>query len=146
MKRSPELAPLSRDHHVALEVALRLRRSEPGTVAAAVERFGEFWHPRGARHFEVEEEVLLPALPADDPAWSEATARVRREHDDIRSRAEDLLKEGASGSADAARELGERLHDHVRYEERRLFVLLEERLRGEELAALGRAIDAAERG
>ena len=41
-------------------------------------------------------------------------------------------------------DLGERLNDHVRYEERDLFVLVEDRLTGEELAALGAAIAAAE--
>ncbi len=48
-------------------------------------------------------------------------------------------------SPDAARELGELLAAHVRYEERHLFVLLEERLTGDDLAALGSAVEAAER-
>ncbi len=67
MKRSPELAPLSRDHHVALEAALRLRRADPDTVAAAVARFGEFWRGAGERHFGIEEAILLPALPERRP-------------------------------------------------------------------------------
>ena len=143
MKRSDALAPLSRDHHVALETALRLRRADAESVDAAVARFGEFWSSAGARHFEIEEELLLPALPADDPDWAEATGRVRRDHDEIRERAAGLLGSGASVLS--ANELGELLNAHVRFEERSLFPLLEERLSGPALAELGRAIDAAER-
>ena len=146
MERSPELAPLSRDHHVALEVALRLRRAEPDTIAAAVERFGEYWRAAGERHFQIEEAVLLPALPGDDPEWAEATARIEREHDDIRERAETILAAAAGAPTEGARELGELLSAHVRYEERHLFVLLEQRLSSAELTAVGRAVEAAEQG
>ena len=52
---------------------------------------------------------------------------------------------GAAGAVERANELGELLNAHVRFEERNLFPLLEERLSGPDLAELGRAIDAAER-
>lgn len=51
MKRSPELTPLSRDHHKALEVALRLRRATAGNVDEAIEHFLAFWSHQGERHF-----------------------------------------------------------------------------------------------
>ena len=44
----------------------------------------------------------------------------------------------------AAHELGALLHDHVRFEERDLFSLLEERLPEDDLARLGEAIEGAE--
>jgi hypothetical protein len=141
VKRSEALAPLSRDHHVALEAALRLRRADEQTLDAAVARFGEFWRGHGARHFEIEEELLLPALPPGDADWAEGVERVRREHGEIRERADRLL---AGATPESARELGELLNGHVRFEERELFPLAEERLPDVELAALGRAIDAAE--
>jgi len=144
MKRSAALAPLSRDHHQALEAALRLRRAEDDSVAAAVARFGEFWSAAGARHFEIEEELVLPALPADDAAWAEAVARVRAEHDLIRAQATAVL--GGQDDRESARELGALLNAHVRFEERTLFPLLEQGLPSTRLEALGRAIDAAERG
>ena len=122
MKRSAALAALSRDHHHALEAALRLKRADAGTLADAVSRFEEFFASRGAHHFDVEEEVLLPALPASDPEWSRLTARVLAEHADLRARG------AAIGSVEEAHELGARLTDHVRFEERELFELLEERL------------------
>jgi hypothetical protein len=56
MKRSDALAPLSRDHHHALEVALRLRRATPESADDAATRFVAFWYEDGQRHFEIEEQ------------------------------------------------------------------------------------------
>jgi hypothetical protein len=142
VKRSAALAPLSRDHHQALEVALRLRRAQDADAAAAVERFQAFWHAIGSRHFEIEEELLLPALPESAPRWRAACERVRDEHARLRAAGDALA---AQPSAADARAAGELLHDHVRFEERELFGLLEEGLDPDALRALGRAVDEAER-
>jgi hypothetical protein len=138
MRRSPALIALSHDHHHALDVARRLRRAGADDVQAAVAYLREFWEPRGRRHFEIEEQLLLPALPESDAEWREAAARVRAEHDEIRARVASV------GGVEAAHELGELLGDHVRFEERRLFGLLEARLPEAELAALGCAVEQAE--
>lgn len=141
MKRSEALAPLSRDHHVALEAALRLRRATERDVAAATERFAGFWQDAGRRHFEIEEELLLPALPGGGPEWDDAVARVLAEHTEIRARAEQLW----AADVGQARALGELLHGHVRFEERKLFPILERELPEDSLAALGAAVERAER-
>jgi Hemerythrin HHE cation binding domain len=141
MKRSPALATLSRDHHHALEAARRLRRAGAGDLHAAVAHLQTFWHPRGRRHFEIEERLILPALPETDGDWHEAAERVRDEHARIRAAVDAL---GSGGSVGAAHELGALLHDHVRFEERDLFSLLEERLPKDDLARLGEAIERAE--
>ena len=146
MKRSPALAPLSRDHHRALEVALRLRRADSQSADAAIARFGEFWRHDGQRHFEIEEELILSALPASDPEWAQGVERVRRDHAAIRGMASDLLGPDGDPTPDDARTLGEMLNDHVRFEERQLFPLLEDRLPAQELEALGRSVERAERG
>jgi Hemerythrin HHE cation binding domain len=140
MKRSDALAPLSRDHHAALDAALFLKRATPETAASALERFRAFYARHGERHFEIEEQLLLPALPDDDAEWAAGSERVRREHADLRARA------AAAGSDDveALRELGARLNDHVRFEEREFFPLAEARLAPGELEALGRQIARAE--
>jgi hemerythrin-like domain-containing protein len=142
MKRSAALAALSRDHHHALEAALRLRRAGAGDLDGAVALLHAFWEPRGRRHFEIEEQLILPALPQADAAWGEATARIRDEHARIRAAVDALPARG--GGVDAAHALGQLLHDHVRFEERHLFALLEERLAEDELARLGDAIEHAE--
>jgi hemerythrin HHE cation binding domain-containing protein len=141
MKRSAALAPLSRDHHVALEVALRLRRATDATLEQAIMHFLDFWARQGEHHFVVEERIVLLALPDDDAEWTSATRRVRDEHAEIRDRASTLP---AGPSLDASHGLGALLRAHVRYEERELFPLLEERLSGDALVALGRALIAAE--
>lgn len=137
MKRSAALAPLSRDHHQALEAALRLRRATDDDLGTAVERFRDFWSAHGRRHFEIEERLLLPAIEGDED-WDAMADRVREEHEKIRTRAERL------GTLDAARELGQLLNDHVRFEERELFELLEARLEPGGLSQLGREIELAE--
>jgi Hemerythrin HHE cation binding domain len=139
VQRSDALAPLSRDHHQALETALRLRRATDETLDAALARLSSFWASVGRRHFEIEEELLLPAL--SDERWAAMAERVRSEHADIRHRAAELEQEP---TVEAARELGERLNAHVRFEERELFAHLEAALDATELERLGRAVEEAE--
>jgi hypothetical protein len=68
--------------------------------------------PRGRRHIEIEEDVLLGAVEPSDADW-----------------------------AAAARRVGRLLHDRVRLEERTLFALLQARLSEEELRPLGEVLD-----
>jgi hypothetical protein len=116
MKRSARLAPLSRDHHVALWHALRLRRATGDDLTDVVGAFLGYLQGPGLRHF-AEEEQLAPEVP--DTAMA---ARMLDEHDEILRRAERLGED--PGVADA-RALGELLAGHVRFEERELFPLLE---------------------
>jgi len=137
MKRSAALAPLSRDHQHALDIALRLRRADVGNLGDAVARFESFFEQEGRRHFEVEERLILPAVSAHDAEWEAMVRRIRSDHDAIRAIA-DTAEELTTADAHA---LGERLRDHVRFEERVAFVFLEERLTTQELERLGRAVE-----
>jgi hypothetical protein len=141
MKRSDALAPLSRDHHHALEVALRLRRATQGTADDAATRFLAFWREVGQRHFEIEEDVLLAAVAAQVPGGGGLAARVRDEHADLRARAAGLGD--GERAPEALQALGQRLHDHVRFEERELFPALEAALPLAQLADLGAAVERA---
>jgi len=142
MERCVELAALSREHHVALEVALRLRRATGLDAETVRDATLGFWHGEGRAHFRLEEEFLLPAfarhVPSDDPD----VVRVLVEHVDLRRRIADL---DVGGLADAAtlNALGELLNEHVRHEERTLFPRIEASLDRQELAALGAALNAA---
>jgi hypothetical protein len=146
MKRSAALAALSRDHHHALATALRLRRAEVADLDEAVAHLQAFWEPRGRRHFEIEERLLLPALPETDTDWRAAAERVRDEHARIRTGVDALGVGGGEAALEAAHRLGQLLGDHVRFEERHLFGLLEARLPESDLAQLGEAIERAEVG
>jgi hemerythrin-like domain-containing protein len=136
MKRSEELAPLSRDHHQGLFAALKLRRGAPD----ARDVFLRFWVD-GRRHFAIEEELLLPALARHVPPDHEAIVRVLVEHVELRRRAQDIE---VAATPVALKELGDRLHAHIRHEEDVLFPLIERTLPPEELATLGASIAAAE--
>ena len=144
MKRSAALATLSRDHHRALTVASKLRRTPDDGAARSVELLREFWRQHALPHFAVEEQVLLPAL-AGEHAWDEACARVLDEHERMRSEAAALLAGGVHDAA-ACRRLGELLHEHVRFEERHLFAFAERLMSDDELERLGRAVAEAEAG
>lgn len=141
MQRSEELAPLSREHHVALEVALRLRRATAEDADAVRTTFLAFFEGEAREHFRAEEELLLPAfsrhVASDDPD----VVRVLLEHVEIRRRAQDI----ASGPCDSRdlQELGELLNAHVRHEERTVFPRVEAALDPGELAALGAALSTA---
>ena len=132
MRRTAELAPLSRDHHVALEHALRLRRASEEDVGAVVAAFLAFLVDDGRAHFAQEESLLAPLVPVDH---ADLVRRMHAEHEEILRRAEALGRRPVVASA---RELGELLSRHVRFEERELFPLLERRLPGPRLLELGR--------
>jgi hemerythrin-like domain-containing protein len=140
VKRSEELAPLSRDHHHGLFAALQLTRATADGAVEAVAAFRAFWEAEGRRHFAIEEDLLLPGFARRVPPDHEAIVRVLVEHVDLRRRAQEP-RELAE-----VHELGERLRAHIRYEEDVLFPLIERTLDSAELQALGAAIARAEGG
>ena len=145
VKRDSALIPLSRDHHQALFAAQQLRRAGEDTAASARDAFLGFWRERGRAHFRAEEEVLLPAYAGHGDPHHPLVARALCEHAVIRHRA-DALAGGAAAAVDDLHELARLLDDHVRLEERELFPLIEAALPQEDLAALGAALEQAERG
>ncbi|KAB2927380.1 MAG: hemerythrin domain-containing protein [Dechloromonas sp.] len=130
MKRSPALRQLSREHHTALSLALRIAKAND-TVAreallASVPRlFNDELEP----HFQEEERSLLPQLAtAGEMAL---VARTLAEHAQMRALAAAI----AIGNASALAPFGELLQAHVRFEERELFAVAERRLFADAAAA-----------
>jgi hemerythrin-like domain-containing protein len=144
VKRATALQELSRDHHQALAVALRLRRVDAEGAAETRRGFLEFWREHGADHFRAEEEVLLPRLAEHGGAEHPAVGQVLRDHAEIRLAA--LVLEQRDASTTELNELGELLSDHVRLEERELFPLIEQALDEAQLAELAAALAEAEQG
>jgi hemerythrin-like domain-containing protein len=144
MKRHRALQPLSRDHHVALVAAQRLRRATETDGPAARDAFLEFWHEHGARHFRVEEEVLLPAFAAHGDPEEPCVVRMLVDHVRIREQAQRLERD-AEPSVESLRSLGPALERHVRLEEREVFGLIEAALPPEAADALVEAVLRAER-
>ena len=124
-------------------MALKLKRAVPDTAAEARDLFLDYFEREGARHFRVEEEVLLPAFAGHGDPEDPAVVRVLVEHVDLRRREQNLsaAKEPDPGEL---RELGERLESHIRFEERVLFPMIEEALPVDELERLGAEFAQAE--
>lgn len=142
MKRDPALSDLSRDHHQALYRAMRMKRATPDDLGEVRDDVLGFWAEHGAKHFRIEEDVLLPAFAAAGDPADDAVVRVLVDHVWIRER---MYRLGEDRLALAeVHELGERLDEHVRHEERVLFPLIEDALDDETLTALGNRIAAAE--
>ncbi len=101
---------LSREHHTALRLGRHLlaggAQAELGTEL-----------PGNEAHFVEEERDLLPLLDAD--RRRALTERLRAEHAQLR-----LLFAAALNGRDEA-QAGQALIDHVRFEERELFPVLE---------------------
>ncbi|MBS1887391.1 MAG: hemerythrin domain-containing protein [Actinobacteria bacterium] len=140
MKRAKALKPLSREHLVALLAARKLRQADD--PAAAGREFLSFWEEHGRHHFRVEEEVLLPGWAAAAELDRPGVARMLEEHLAIRREAV-RAREGEL-TLPELHALGDLLHDHVRFEERELFVAAEAALGPTALARLAVAIEAAE--
>ena len=142
MKRDPALVDLSHDHHRALYRAMLMQRASAEDVADVRDGVLGFWDEQGAKHFRIEEEVLLPAFAAVGDPRDEAVLTVLSDHVWIRERMARLAADDLD--LDGLHELGERLAAHVRHEERVLFPLIERTLEPDALAALGDRIAAAE--
>ncbi len=119
MKRHAALVNLSREHHHGLVLAGRCVRRQTSWAAVA-EVFAAELEP----HFRIEEERLLPLL-GEDPV----VARTLEDHAALRAQ---LAAEGSLVT------FGERLRDHIRFEERELFERAQDLLSDAQLAdALG---------
>lgn len=112
MKRHPRLIQLSREHHLALRLGRYLQRGEGIEELRAEEA-------ELLSHFAEEERDLHPLLLRHG---EQAQAdRLLAEHRQLR----ELFTATLAGEEGAAARTGKALVDHVRYEERELFPLLQ---------------------
>lgn len=120
---------------------MALTRAGDATVQSSAMLFADFILEHEARHFALEESLLLPALPAGERAALLAE-RVLADHRYLCDAAEQLRLERVRPSIDLARSLGARLRAHVRLEERELFPYIEESLDPASLEEIGAQIEA----
>ncbi|HEU4859447.1 MAG TPA: hemerythrin domain-containing protein [Chitinophagaceae bacterium] len=128
IKRSKELAPLSREHHDGLLFAWKIKQglanSTPVETLCNYTRW--FWSNHIKPHFKDEEQVLIKFLPADNPL----VQQMIREHAQIRDLVILLDKTPDSNSLQL---LSEFINNHIRFEERELFPYAEKTLTPEQL-------------
>jgi len=130
IKRSKQLAPLSREHHDGLLFAWKIKQGIDNH--APVETMRKYalwyWQQHIKPHFYQEEKILLPHLPADNPMRN----RLKEEHDHIRELIIGLDDESGADKRHLTI-LSDLLNKHIRFEERELFPFMEELLTPEQL-------------
>jgi hemerythrin-like domain-containing protein len=138
MLRDPSLIPLSQQHHNGLALCVLTERSlaqdgSAANVAKLARRAIDRYELELTNHFEIEEEVLFPAL--DSPLIAGLIGEHRRLEAMIaRLRAEPM--------AATLLEFATLLRTHIRREENELFEEIQRRLPRQTLDELGKQIDA----
>ena len=131
IKRSPQLAPLSREHHDGLLFAWKIKQGLENKTPVDTLRSYSLWYWRHhiKPHFFQEEKILIPYLPDHHPM----AVRLKEEHDHIR---ELILGLDEEGDTRTLMILADLVSAHIRFEERELFNYLEEILTPEKLNAI----------
>jgi hypothetical protein len=139
---------LSRDHHRGLVLAMRIARDLPHATAAEAQTIYDalwsFWQEGLLPHFRAECECLLARLVRHVALQDALVTRTQADHLYLGS-----LMAALRDTRDPALHrqyvlmFGERLKEHIRWEEAVLFQRAQEVLTPTEMAALG--IDLAER-
>lgn len=138
---------LSREHHHALVMSLRIERELPEADVSEMQAlYGDllrFWSAGLLPHFGAENECLLARIARrDDPGLRHA-GRLQRDHREM----EDLVDAMAKATLpeqrrEALATFGAKLRDHVRWEERELFEWIQETLDTDEMDAVGAYLEA----
>lgn len=141
MKRSEHLEPLSHDHFEGLQVARRLReglrRDAPREVMEAY--VVHFWDTYLTEHFRQEETLLVE--PLQRTGGAKLAEQMLSEHRALGSLVDGMRNE--TGSTNSLAEFAASLKSHIRFEERRLFPHLEQRLEESALQPIGRRLRAS---
>jgi len=144
IKRHTSMQPFSRDHYAGLVVAQHLLRAANDTADSrrrAVREFVDAWQREIRSHFDEEERLLIPLV--DQPG---EITRLYREHRNLRRFAEQAERRINENDFPPqwVRELGQQLRDHIRWEERVLFGLIEQDATDDELEILGHETERIE--
>ena len=131
LRRSKQLAPLSREHHDGLLFVWKVRQGLHNNTA--IEILSHFciwyWNQHIKSHFQQEENILLQYINPDH----KLVIQLKREHNDIR---ELILSIDHNPDRVTIGILADFIDRHIRFEERILFKHLEKTLSQEQLDAI----------
>lgn len=143
MRRDPSLIPLSQQHHNGLALCVLTRRSlreddSLENVARLAQRAVDRYDLELANHFEIEEQILFPALESNlgEPPLVRRLIAEHRELEQI------IGQLRAAPAAALLEQLCSLLTEHIRCEENELFQFAQSRLPEPILRELGDAIEA----
>jgi hemerythrin-like domain-containing protein len=122
IKRSKELMPLSREHHEGLLLCWKIRNSISKKIDTAeiVKDVLDVFENDLEQHFVNEEQNLFTLLPADNALRQKA----ERQHEELRA----MIRQMAGNEGmlqDKLNEFANLLDEHIRFEERELFIIIE---------------------
>jgi len=138
MKRNQNLVPFSHDHHQGLLFALRIKkgvanRSSPNVL---VEFIKDFWYNHLASHFDEEDRLLLPHKDIGQSVWM----KFMDDHKDIRALISIIESSDEKNVLNFATQLANKIEAHIRFEERKFFPFIEERLSSSQLEVIGNGL------
>ncbi|WP_201594569.1 hemerythrin domain-containing protein [Psychrobacter fulvigenes] len=147
MKRANQLQPLSRQHHLGLNIARHAKECPDDHTAIT-----KHWSSLTAylsdmhEHFHIEDTLIANALLPYKETQSEIASVLETLEKQHKSLYEFMAKIKTSTAAKDSKnsevtvvevkELGTLLYDHIRFEERELFPIVERYLTEEELDAI----------
>lgn len=137
IKRSTELAPLSRDHHSGLLLCWKIKTGiQKGIGANRIAKYVVFYYRAHLEeHFRQEEEYIFPLPGNEDPLIKKAVA----EHGEITGLITQLENEVPTRYENLEK-LMNLLETHIRYEERELFPYIEQKTDDSRLNKTGEII------
>ena len=147
MKRHKSLHDLSRDHHHFLLQSRQIRWLMEGERRAppfefVVDDFLRTWTREVVPHLQEEEQLFLPRYQQyPSPVQARHEAQMRADHEWLRTQVAELTrrKEADEPLGELLGQIGKRLHDHVRFEERVVFKHVQEVMPEEVLEEIGTA-------
>ncbi len=143
MKRAHQLQPLSREHHLGLNLSRHAKKcsDNPDDILQHWQALETYLSAMKA-HFAVEDNVLAKLLSPyqdDVPEVKSVLATLNQHHKELDSLFTALQAAQNKGDliqAAQVRQLAELLYDHIRFEERELFPLAEQHLNESQLTAI----------
>ena len=129
MKRHISLIPLSQDHHHGLMLAQLIKKGAPEykdlptDIAGKVKYTKDIWENELKQHFTNEEKILFPVMKGKDEEIDILIEEILEEHIKIKSLVADLNK--TENYETTLNNLGILLEQHIRKEERQLFVKIQ---------------------
>ncbi|MFA7249019.1 MAG: hemerythrin domain-containing protein [Dehalococcoidia bacterium] len=147
MTRDDRLMRLSRDHHHALVLALRVQRELPAADESAASALladaVRFWSTGLQPHIEVENEALLARLAAHGDEGLAHAGRLQREHRELDEAITAVRNGGSAHDRRAAlTRFGSLLGGHIRWEERELFDWMQGHFTAQEMDEAGELFGA----
>lgn len=124
MTRNARLARLSRDHHHALTLALRIQRelptAEPREAAALVRDVLRYWDEALTPHFAVEARALFPLLAAVEEGGLALAGRAQGSQRELQDLANEVRGSNVATRTGILAQFGAALATHIRWEEREI--------------------------